>query len=703
MDVGIFKEAQEAYARGDFDSALDGFIECTRSANELSPSDLSKFYHLIGNCYVKLGDPVDAASAYSYALAGSSEKRKPSLYVNLGTALLGTKEYDKALTAFTRALDYPVYTTPYKAYAGVGAAQLKLGNMTEAGAAYREAALDPANPDPAKALVNLGVCFMELGRAGDAAKTYETALEFDLAPTARAKALANLGQAYLAEGRVNKALSAFDEALSDDTYQLSPMARHDYDIALTLKEKLDARMPGVLDTGFIPKVEPAKAEEDKDKAVEGPTTMELDKSGHLPVFGEPGFDPFAPRTIDPEQLKEKEEEPEEDSEKSADGASDEGESEEGAKEASEGEAPEEEIPEEEPSEEEEPPEPESETVREEPVSEESEEPEASAEAAEPRRVNDDGVDEEELEAALEELGIATHDDRRAGASDSVEHEQARQDADELGPDPDATMVLVPDEASTAETVLIPAVEPNSDLEIPTEENPVITESEDEAEDEQEEPAESGEEDPDKTDVLAHPVSTGIPDEELEVEGQTFDDDIIDSGEPLVDLDATDTHMPSPENTEFFDRTEEQIVEDAREDRKKARKSRGVGLKVAILIVVLAILVVGAGAVAYVLGYGYPMQEDIARDFFAAAQSGSDTSQYWASDVDESSQNSQMAVLGDLTSYNVEAVSRSMSQTTVYVKGTLSEGGQVDYELVMSRNGISWAIEYIELYFPSQDQ
>lgn len=701
MDVGIFKEAQEAYARGDFDSALDGFIECTRSADELSPSDLSKFYHLIGNCYVKLGDPVDAASAYSYALAGSSEKRKPSLYVNLGTALLGTKEYDKALTAFTRALDYPIYTTPYKAYAGVGAAQLKLGNMTEAGAAYREAALDPANPDPAKALVNLGVCFMELGRASDAAKTYETALEFDLAPTARAKALANLGQAYLAEGRVNKALSAFDEALSDDTYQLSPMARHDYDIALTLKEKLDARMPGVLDTGFIPQVGSAKAEEEKDEGevAEGPTTMELDESGHLPVFGEPGFDPFAPRTIGPEQLEEKEEKSEESSADSSDGATDEAEPDEVAEE----ETSEKEVSEQAPSEEEKVAEPEGEPAQEEPMPEDAVAPAEPAEpagVAEPKRVTDDGVDEEELEAALEELGIATHSDRHSDVSDTAEHEQVPQDVPES--DPDATAVIVPDEASTAETALIPAVAPNSDLEIPTEENPVIAQAADEDADEETEPSEPGE-DPDKTDVLAHPVSADSSDEELEVEGQTFDDDIIDSGEPLVDLDATDTHMPSPENTEFFDRTEQQIVEEAREDRKKARKSRGVGLKVAILIVVLAILVVGAGAVAYVLGYGYPMQEDIARDFFAAAQSGGDTSQYWASDVDESSQNSQMAVLGDLTSYNVEAVSRSMSQTTVYVKGTLSEGGQVDYELVMSRDGLSWAIEYIELYFPSQGQ
>lgn len=164
MKVEVFKEAQEAYAKGDYKAALEGFIACTHDVAGLAPADLSKFYHLIGNCYVKSNDPRSAAEYYLKALTGSPEKRKPSLYVNLGTALLGTKDYENALEAFGRALDYPIYTTPYKAYAGIGAAQLKLGNMVEAGAAYREAALDPANPAPAKSLVNLGVCFMELGR-----------------------------------------------------------------------------------------------------------------------------------------------------------------------------------------------------------------------------------------------------------------------------------------------------------------------------------------------------------------------------------------------------------------------------------------------------------------------------------------------------------------------------------------------------------
>lgn len=144
--------------------------------------------------------------------------------------MLGTKDYENALEAFGRALDYPIYTTPYKAYAGIGAAQLKLGNMVEAGAAYREAALDPANPAPAKSLVNLGVCFMELGRPEDAVSVYETALDFDLDDRARAKAYANLGQAYMAQGRVPRALNAFEKA-EEIGGELPSLAMHDYEIA----------------------------------------------------------------------------------------------------------------------------------------------------------------------------------------------------------------------------------------------------------------------------------------------------------------------------------------------------------------------------------------------------------------------------------------------------------------------------------------
>lgn len=548
MNVEVFKAAQQAYAKGDYAEALQGFIVCTRDVDGLSPADLSKFYHLIGNCYVKTGDPRSAAEYYLKALGGSPEKRKPSLYVNLGTALLGTKDYENALEAFGRALDYPIYTTPYKAYAGIGSAQLKLGNMIEAGAAYREAALDPANPAPGKALINLGTCFMELGRVSDAVASYEAALEFDLDDHSFTKVYANLGQAYMAEGRIPKALEAFETALENDG-KLPPMAAHDYEIAKTLKDRLDSRAPGVLDTGYIAPVNVGQAED-----------------------AEGDFDPFAPKTGDDESEPEQED----------------------------------------------------------------------AEDA----IADDGVDDEEYVAALEELGLASNDQQ--------------EDVD----------------PSSAQTVVMERVQV----------------------DEADEPSEGGEIQPYEMDDT--PFSYN--DEPGYEYGVAFDfgDEYAEAREPM-DMGTTEMNMPSPEDTAFFDVSEQEINRGAREGRRKKRKARGCGLRIAIAFVILLILAGLAGAAAYFFGYGYPLQEQVTQEFFAAAQSGGNTSAYWAEDVDSGTRKAQETSLAGVTSYSVEAVQRSMSQSAVFVKASLQEGGQIDYEVVLTRKGISWAIEYVQLYFPSE--
>lgn len=658
MNAAVFKQAQEAYAQGDYKTALEGFSACAQDTENLSPADLSKFYHLIGNCYVKGGDPYAAATFYQRALSGSPEKRKPSLYVNLGTALLGSKDYENALVAFSRALTYPIYTTPYKAYSGIGAAQLKLGNMTEAGAAYREAALDPANPAPAKALVNLGVCFMELGRSADAITSYETALEFDLDDRAKAKALANLGQAYMAEGRVQKAINAFEQAMSGGNYQLSPMASHDYEIAMSLKDRLDSRMPGILDTGFIPNL----------SAVAG--GVEEQGAGLEP--GDEGFDPFAPKTqamptIDAGQVEEELQEPwEHKAENAAEGATPDGS-----------------------------------------AANSQPEPDAADKDGEPARdASDEDVDgeaqldatvampvatpvsEDELEQTLEELGLSGN-----GA-----------DADLSAAE---TQVMAP--VGTAERTLDIQTGASEPVEAAADEDGADADTDDAAAADDEQADDAGEDD-----GYFEDYEDGYGDEGEYVDDYNQYDDlagyadleasrpmaIVDSGEPLNDLDRTDTHMPNPDQTAFFDVTENQINQDAREDRKRKRKSRGVGLKVAIVIVILAILVVGAGCAAYMMGYGYPSQEDVTRNFFAAVQNGDDTDQYWANDVDETARKSQVATLANMTAYNVEGVERSSSQAAVYVKGTLREGGQIEYKTVLARDGLSWAVEYIELYFPS---
>ena len=276
-------------------------------------------------------------------------------------------------------------------------------------------------------------------------------------------------------------------------------------------------------------------------------------------------------------------------------------------------------------------------------------PEGEAEQAE-----DDGVDQAELDAALDELGIA----------------QDTDDKQEEEVDP-----------STAETVAMERI--------------VIDEPDDGA---------SGAESAaiEKTDSGLDETPFNYGDQPGYEYGVAFDfgDEYAEAREP-ADMESAETYMPSPENTAFFDVSEQEINKGARQGKREKRKARGCGLKIAIFLVIVCILIAAAACAAYVLGYGYPLQETVTEQFFSAVQNNEDTSKYWADDVDKSTREAQISSLEGLQSYEVEAVQRKMSQTAVFVKGVLKEGGQIDYEVVLTRKNASWAIEYVQLYFPSE--
>lgn len=547
MDITIFKEAQEAYTRHEYEKALVGFTACSREVGELSQAETCKFYHLIGNCYIKSGQPAKAVEYYIKALELSTPERKPSLMVNLGTAYLSCEDLKNALASFTKALECRGYATPYKALSGIGAVQLKLGEPEKAGAAYREAALDPANPSPSKALVNLGVCFMELDRSKDAISTYETALDLGLSTSGTNKCLANLGQAYLAEGRVADALAAFDEATADGSYKLSPVAAHDRSMARSLQARF-----GNLLGGFEPEPEPES-------------------------------------------------------------------------------------------------EPEPEELAEEPVVEP--EPEAIDEGTFGAEVAlaDDAADAEDADDnALES------EEAHSGSNNGKELVSAEADGAVEPEQTDKTEVV---DLSAAETQVFPVIDAAT--------------------------ADSAE--PADNDGMWEPATA--PDKELSQAFEAIDKD----DEALI---------PSPEDTAFFSISEEQINADAKEERHKARKKH-TGLKIALGVVIVLILLVVACAVAYVRGYGWPLQEAVAKDFVAAASAGQSTDAYWDDSVTQESRDSQMTVLEGVTDSQVIAVMRSSSSSEVYMSATLNGGGKVYYEITMGRNLIGWDVQFVELYFPSE--
>lgn len=232
MNRELFDRAYGLYAQKDYQGALLAFTECFENSPELAPGEAGLLYHQIGNCLVKLKNPTEAIHAYTQATADEAYGNVGTVQCNLGMAYASLRDYDNAVRCFEVAVEDPSYATPYKAYSAMGNAFMKLGKSAEAGVAFREAALDESNPDPTKALLNLGVCFMALNRPEDAVASYDSALQFDMAPETRNKLYASLGQAYVACGQMDLAVEAFERAIADKTYFLSDSASVDYQRAV---------------------------------------------------------------------------------------------------------------------------------------------------------------------------------------------------------------------------------------------------------------------------------------------------------------------------------------------------------------------------------------------------------------------------------------------------------------------------------------
>lgn len=569
MDIAVFKEAQEAYARGDYRVALVGFTACTSDVAELSSAEVGKFFHLIGNCYIKSGEPGKAAEFYGKALELASDERKPALLVNLGTAYLSSEEYDAALKAFSKALAHKGYATPYKALSGIGAVQLKLGNPEAAGSAYREAALDASNPSPGKALVNLGICFMELDRAADAISTYLTALDCGLRPADANKCHANLGQAYLSQGRVGEAVDSFKAATADGTYKLSAIAAHDMTMAMSLYERFGS---------ILGAEEPSQPETAEAQMAEQPAEVAEE----------------VPAKADAESEAEVAPEP-------ADGLE-------------------------------------------------------GAQLMEPAAVESEPAAEDDEPAAQEEVSVwepvAFADDTPAPDSHAGEGDAPEADV--------SVQAQHADGFAEAETQVFPVV------------SAPVADDGDAAQD---------------------------SDPEATLQAPALDEDLPTDAFKAMDEDE-EALIPSPEDTAFFTIKEEDIEAAAKEERRKARKSH-TGLKVALGVVIVLILLAAAAAIAYIRGYGYPLQENVARGFMDAVIAQESTDAYWSDSVNQDSRDAQMAPLSAVSSYELTAVQRSTSSSAVFVKATLNGGGTAYYELMMGRDLIGWNLEYVELYFPSE--
>ena len=192
-------------------------------------------------------------------------------------------------------------------------------------------------------------------------------------------------------------------------------------------------------------------------------------------------------------------------------------------------------------------------------------------------------------------------------------------------------------------------------------------------------------------------SSGSTDEFLAAVGYASGND------PLDPLGKSGEFMPSPEDTGFFDISEQEMAQIEMDNRSIRRKHGHSGLR-GFLVFLLFLLLVGGGlAYAYYSGYGWPLQESVVEDLFTTNASGGDVSKLVSSSLSEEERQAIEAVLPDgATGVTVEGVDRSMNESSALVTVTLSAGGEQNYEVSLVRDGIGWKVTGGTVIYPALD-
>lgn len=151
---------------------------------------------------------------------------------------------------------------------------------------------------------------------------------------------------------------------------------------------------------------------------------------------------------------------------------------------------------------------------------------------------------------------------------------------------------------------------------------------------------------------------------------------------------------------FFNASDEELEKWSRGVMKQDRKRRNVGLKILVAIFIALLLAAAAGVFAYTQGYGYPSQQTITRALFADKNAAAHDA--FAEEIDSATVQTMLDPVVTDANVTIDSVERSMNTSVVYATAATPEGGQVHYRVSMARDGISWKLTNVELYFPSQN-
>lgn len=161
----------------------------------------------------------------------------------------------------------------------------------------------------------------------------------------------------------------------------------------------------------------------------------------------------------------------------------------------------------------------------------------------------------------------------------------------------------------------------------------------------------------------------------------------------------DEQTQAESDEHFFNSTDEELERWSRDIAKKDRKRRSVGLKILVAIILILVLAAGAGVFLYWQGYGYPQQETVVEQVFANPTQASSN---FAANIDADTIAEKVALIPQGGHATIDGIDKTMTSSTAYVTVTTPQGGSVQYVVSMVRDGISWKVSDIDLYFASKN-
>ena len=133
---------------------------------------------------------------------------------------------------------------------------------------------------------------------------------------------------------------------------------------------------------------------------------------------------------------------------------------------------------------------------------------------------------------------------------------------------------------------------------------------------------------------------------------------------------------------------------------KPQKKKSPGKVVLVVFLFFLAGCIVAGSVLFCFGFGFPSQEMVAKELFSNPIAATDT--VFADYLSDNKKADLSAMICQDPNAKVDAVMRSVNDSTVYVTGQTDKGSNVTYKIKMARSFLGWKITNIELSFASNN-